>query len=155
MIICNRRNLLDYQGSLPGIGNALKTLEGLGPSPRPCRVEFESGFLFIQEGDTAIVEDGTFEAHRRHIDVQVMLKGCERVLWSDLEDLDPDDDYDPVKDKQVLSGEGAVSFDVPEGMCWAAFPDDAHMACRDPGERTRFLKAVIKLEIPHGGSKEA
>lgn len=155
MIICKSECLRNYAGSLPGIGAALEALESLGTDPRPCRVAFEDGYLFIQEGMTAPVEAGMFEAHRKYIDVQVLLKGCERILWNDLKALAPEGGYNEKTDKLVLTGSGAIAMDIPAGMAWAAFPEDAHMACRDPGRQSRFLKAVIKLEIPHGGTKEA
>lgn len=154
MIICKRTRLRSYDGVLPGIGAALDALASLGADPKPCRVEFKGGYLFIQEGRTAPVEDGMFEAHRRHIDVQVLLRGCERVLWNDLGCLEEEGGYSVEKDKQALSGEAALSFDVPAGMAWAAFPEDGHMACRDPGRQESFLKAVIKLEAPKGTGKE-
>ncbi len=155
MIICKRERLRTYEGALPGIGAALDALASLGDAPKPCRVEFKGGYLFIQEGKTAPVEEGMFEAHRRYIDVQVLLKGCERVLWNDLDCLAPEGAYSDEKDKLALTGDAALSFDVPAGMAWAAFPEDGHMACRNPGRQERFLKAVIKLEVPSDMAKEA
>ncbi|MGN0908824.1 MAG: YhcH/YjgK/YiaL family protein, partial [Succinivibrio sp.] len=81
------------------------------------------------------------------------LYGCERVFWNDIGNMAPKGAYDEAKDKLALEGEAALSADILPSTCWAAFPEDAHMACRDMGERRDFLKAVIKLEIPKG--KEA
>ena len=88
MIIDRVENMEYYESILPGLKNGLKTLREL-PSRVVGRYEFEGGFLMIQEGDTKPMDEGTFEAHRKYVDVQIMLEGCEELAWEDRSKLVP------------------------------------------------------------------
>ena len=78
MIIDRIKNIEYYETILPGLKNGLNTLRQL-PSQEVGRYEFEGGFLMIQEGTTKPMSEGTFEAHRKYVDVQIMLQGCEEL----------------------------------------------------------------------------
>lgn len=48
------------------------------------RYEFDGGYFMVQKGTTRPLEEGTFEAHRRYIDVQIVVEGSEELAWEDL-----------------------------------------------------------------------
>ena len=147
MIIDSCGHFDDYKPLLRGIGEALSALRELGSDPGVGRYEFEGGYFMIQEGKTRSVDDGDFEAHRRYLDVQVILKGSEVVAWSDTAGLSESLPYDGEKDKVMFSGKPQHTDLIKEGMFWVAFPHDAHKACRDLGEGYSYKKAVIKLPV--------
>ncbi|MCR5625841.1 MAG: YhcH/YjgK/YiaL family protein [Lachnospiraceae bacterium] len=147
MIIDKYSLVSNYREMLPHLDNAVKVLESLGKDPKVGRYEFEGGYFMIQEGDTVDISEGDYEAHRRYIDVQVILKGSELVAWDDIEDLKVSKTYDNIKDFEMLSGDVKHVFKIDEGMFWVAFPSDAHKACKDMGEKTHYKKAVVKLPV--------
>lgn len=46
------------------------------------------------------MDEGTFEAHRRYIDVQIVAEGCEELAWADVSDLKTVIPYDKDKDAE-------------------------------------------------------
>ena len=101
----------------------------------------------VQEGETRPVSDGDFEAHRKYIDVQIILKGQELVAWADTSLLETSVPYDETKDKIMYSGEPAQCNVIKEKMVWAAFPNDAHKACRELDTHAHYKKIVMKLPV--------
>jgi ATP diphosphatase len=56
--------------------------------------------------------------------------------------------YDEAKDKIMYAGEPAECNTIRSGMFWAAFPADAHKACRNTGStQTSYRKIVMKLPV--------
>ncbi|MCR5085341.1 MAG: YhcH/YjgK/YiaL family protein [Succinivibrionaceae bacterium] len=147
MIIDTLKNIGKYEALLPGLGNGLKAVAALGPRPEPQRVEFDGGFLFVQHGSLRPMEDGTYEAHRKRIDVQIILEGFECIAWEDLSALKVTVPYNPEKDREDLEGPCAHTMRIDAGMAWAAFPQDAHKACRHLGAGGDFIKVVMKLNV--------
>ena len=147
MIIDRCEHFENYSQLLKGLDGALTALKDLGSDPAVGRYEFEGGYLMIQEGKTRSVDDGDFEAHRKYLDVQVVLKGAEVVAWSDKAGLSESAPYDSDKDKIMFTGKPEHTNCIKEGMFWVAFPHDAHKACRDLGEGYSYKKAVIKLPV--------
>lgn len=62
-------------------------------------------YAIIQEYDTKPFEDGKFEAHREHIDIQYIICGEEYIGYAPLHSLEPIDQYNPEKDKVNLNGD--------------------------------------------------
>ncbi|RHP45002.1 YhcH/YjgK/YiaL family protein [Clostridium sp. AF32-12BH] len=147
MIIDRIENIGYYESVLPGLSNGLKTLKQLA-SLESGRHEFEGGFLMIQEGDTKPMEEGTFEAHRSYVDVQIMLRGCEELAWEEYHKLNSVIPYNEEKDQERLDGEKKHVVLISEGMFFAAFPQDGHKAVSHTVEQHHYVKAVMKLRIP-------
>lgn len=147
MIIDRTENITKYGKMLPGLEAGLARLKELGNRPAVGRYEFEGGFFMIQEGDTTPAENGDFEAHRKYIDVQIILEGSEYVIWENISKLESSVPYDEQKEREMFKGEVVHSFRIDEGMTWVAFPQDAHKACKDLGNKTHYLKVVMKLPV--------
>ena len=147
MIIDRIENIEYYESILPGLKNGLSTLRQL-PSQEVGRYEFEGGFLMIQEGTTKPMCEGTFEAHRKYVDVQIMLHGCEELAWEEYNLLNSVIPYNEEKDQERLDGERKHSMLISEGMFFAAFPQDGHKAVSHTDEQHHYRKAVMKLRLP-------
>lgn len=147
MIIDKTENLSMYKNLLPNLEAGLQAVQALGSNMEVGKYDFEGGYFMIQEGETRPVEDGDYEAHRKYLDVQIMVSGGEQVAWSDATDLAESGEYDMAKDKVMFSGAADHVFLVSEGMSWVAFPHDAHKACRDTGKKMHYKKIVMKLPI--------
>ena len=147
MIIDRIKNIEYYESILPGLKNGLNTLRLLPPQ-EVGRYEFEGGFLMIQEGTTKPMSEGTFEAHRKYVDVQIMLHGCEELAWEEYDLLNSLVPYNEEKDQERLDGERNHSMLISAGMFFAAFPQDGHKAVSHTDEQHHYRKAVMKLRLP-------
>lgn len=88
-----------------------------------------------------------FEAHRRFIDIQVVLSGCETLYWAPLSSLSGRVDYDDAKDISFHDGPAGLAVPLSPGWFTVLFPDDAHKpGCVAPGAGpARVRKLVIKV----------
>lgn len=146
MIVDSIKHIRDYEALLPGIGAGMDFVEA-HPSLAVGRYEFEGGYLMVQEGVTTAMGEGTYEAHRRYIDVQIILEGSEEVAWAERDGLDVVVAYDDAKDAERLDGPRDHSILVDEGMFWAALPHDAHRPCAHTDLAHRYRKIVMKLPV--------
>ncbi len=149
MIIDTLDRIDTYRPVLRGIDEGLAAVRALGGDPQVGRYEFDGGYFMIQEGTTRDIPDGDFEAHRKYIDVQIILKGRETVAWSDIRCLTESVPYLDDKDKVMYAGEPAQCNTIGEGMFWAAFPQDGHKACRhmEAEAPAAYKKVVMKLPV--------
>jgi len=146
MIVDSLSHIRDYESLLPSIGAGMDFVEA-HPELAVGRYEFDGGYLMVQEGVTTALSEGTFEAHRRYIDVQIILAGSEEVAWAERDSLDVTVAYDDAKDAERLDGPRDHAILVSEGMFWAAFPHDAHRPCAHTSEARSYRKIVMKLPV--------
>lgn len=146
MIVDHVDRLLFYHQLLPNLEAGVAALKSRSRW-EPGRYEFEGGYFMLQEGETKPMEEGTYEAHRKYIDVQIVLKGCEELAWRDYRELTPVIPYNPDKDQERLDGPRDHVILITEGMFYAVFPQDGHKAVSHTKEPHQFVKAVIKLPV--------
>ena len=146
MIIDSISHIRDYAALLPCLEVGLAAM-GDGSALEVGRHEFEGGFLLVQEGETTPLDEGTFEAHRKFIDVQFVLEGAEEIAWQEYGDLACAIPYDDATDKERLDGSREHHMLVSAGMFWAAFPHDGHKAISHVGEPHAYRKVVMKLPV--------
>ena len=94
---------------------------------------------------TRVPENGVWEAHRRYIDLQVMVEGAERICYAPLSRLAPGA-YDEAKDFWRLSGEGD-SVTLPNGSFMLLWPTDGHMPCLAVDKPESIKKVVVKIAV--------
>lgn len=145
MIVDRIEYAAEYTGRLPHLADALALIR---ENPGTGKHTFPGGYLMRQEGQTKSLREGSYEAHRTYIDVQLLTEGQEIILWDRLENMTEITPYDPQTDKQTLQGQGSI-LEMKPGMFCILFPSDAHTACRHlDGEGPSFYtKYVIKLEM--------
>ena len=101
----------------------------------------------VQKGITRPILEGTFEAHRKYIDVQMILDGSEEVVWENIRNLETTVPYNAEKDVQRLTGNREHVIKITKGMFYAAFPHDGHQPVAHTGEVQSFRKIVLKLPV--------
>ena len=146
MIIDKFDNIRFYSCMLNNLENGLQAVEALR-NPESGKYEFDGGFFMVQKGDTKPMAEGTFEAHRKYVDVQIVLEGSEEMAWADLEDLREEGEYDGDKDKAAYTGSEENTMKITAGMCYIAFPHDGHKAVRHTAEQQSYTKIVMKLPV--------
>jgi biofilm protein TabA len=138
-------NLVEYNSLNPKIGNGLKKFNEIEIDYNK-RFEFDGGYLFFQEGTTTHIDEGTFEAHKKYIDIQIVLDGSEYVAWAPIDQLEVDVAYNVEKDVVRLNGNPETTMKINKGMAYICLPHDGHKALKYIDKATNYKKAVIKIE---------
>lgn len=148
MIIDKIDRLTDYQALLPKLPQALAAVKEHQDSfEEGVRYPFDGGVVFFQKGETKPLSEAQFEAHRKFIDVQLVLEGAEYMALTDHSEVEVAIPYDEGKDVEKYSGQTQHIMKVSAGMGYVCFPRDVHKAVFHLDESLAFTKAVIKLEI--------
>ena len=102
-------------------------------------------YAIVQEYATLELMQGAWEAHRRHIDLQYVVSGTERIGYAHRNRLAPGH-YDQERDLLRLSGEGDFLTLGPGGFM-LLFPDDAHMPRIAVATPAMVRKVVVKIVL--------
>ncbi len=100
----------------------------------------------VNEYDTKPVEKGLWEAHEKYIDIQYIVRGSERMGWTDIERLHVSKEYDEARDVVFLDGNGDLIL-VPEGSFVIFFPHDGHMPMIAADSPAQVRKVVVKVAL--------
>ena len=103
-------------------------------------------FVLVSDYDTRQPADTFWEAHRRHVDVQFVQSGSERIAYGDIArfELDP---YDAERDLIVARGECERFVEVGAGEFVILFPHDVHMPGLTGQAVQSVRKAVVKVRL--------
>lgn len=146
MIIDNIKNINMYEVIVPGISEAFAQIQGT-QSLEDKRYELENGYFMVQSGETKPIQNGTFESHRRYIDVQILLEGHEELAWNDITNLHEAVPYDEAKDVVRWDGEKEHTILISKGMFYIMFPNDGHKAVSHTEKAYTYRKIVLKLPV--------
>ena len=144
MIICPWKDIMRYAPALPGLEEAVAAVNAL--------TDYEAKTYPLSDGNRFFVAVGTTkapdlaEAHRKYLDIQYIVKGKEVMGWADLADCQPAGDFNEEKDVGRYDGDFEF-ITIPEGVCYVAFPEDAHMPGRHLDVPNDFVKVVVKLKV--------
>ena len=144
MIICPWKDIMKYASLLPGIEEAVEAIAAL-ENYEPATHQLSGGNRFIVMGGTTI-EPGVAEAHRKYLDIQYIVKGKEVMGWADLADCQLVGEFNEAKDVGKYTGPFEY-MTINEGICYVAFPEDAHMPGRHLDVPNDFVKVVVKLKV--------
>lgn len=89
--------------------------------------------------------DAKLECHRRYIDIQLVLAGCDEMGWRALGDCrEPLAAYQAEKDIQFFRDPPASWIATPPGAFCIFFPEDAHAPLVSGGE---IHKVILKVAV--------
>jgi biofilm protein TabA len=110
----------------------------------PIRGEDEI-FALVQRYTPQMRKDAVFEAHRKYIDVQLVIEGVEQMWWVPLSQSKETSRYDDEKDfaSYVASEALPASLLVSAGMFAIFMPHDAHK----PGIAIKGLPGEVKKVV--------
>lgn len=118
-------------------------------------VDFEKGthiidgddiFVNIVEYDTCEKEERFWEAHKKYIDVHLMLNGCERIDLNFIENLEQKT-YEKENDFLPLKGDNNGYVELRDGDFLICYPEDAHMTAIKVNEKEPIKKAIFKVIV--------
>jgi YhcH/YjgK/YiaL family protein len=130
---------------------AFRFLKTLSADSEEQRYELGNGIYAVVESYMTKPETkGRLEAHRKFIDIQMLLTGREKIGWHNIKDLSIETPYDSEKDIMFFAPTSPVaSFtEIENSTFMLLFPEDAHMP-QIQTEKTpeKVKKVVVKIPI--------
>ena len=150
MIFGQLDELKFYKGLSSGLDKAIETIESgkyrdgyIGKN----EIDGDKVFFNVQECQTKKIENCFFEAHKKYMDIHIILEGEEGIGYSLKNDLKEKSFYDEEKDFMVLEGEEKYRFEMNNKNFLIVFPEEPHMPLisLDNEEKT-IKKVVFKIE---------
>ena len=145
MIVCPWKDIKKYAALLPGIEEAFDAVNALTEYENKKNYPLSDGNRFFVAVETT-KEPALAEAHRKYLDIQYIVKGKEVMGWADLADCTLEGEFNEDKDVGKYSGDFEY-MTINEGVCYVAFPEDAHMPGRHLDVPNDFVKVVVKLKV--------
>ncbi|MBC5996535.1 DUF386 domain-containing protein [Romboutsia ilealis] len=146
MIVDKIDNILFYKPMVNNLEAGIKAIKEI-KILEEGKYTFEGGYFMIQKGDTKPMDEGTFEAHRKYVDIQIVVEGSEEIAWADISELKTVNIYDSVKDVERLDGDKSHNILISKGMFYIAFPHDGHKPVSHIKQRLNYTKIVMKLLV--------
>jgi len=105
----------------------------------------EELFAIVEQVPGKTKEMAKLEAHRRYIDIQLVLEGDEQMGWKPLEDcLNPVSEHSDEKDIRFFHDAPASWIAVPPDHFCIFFPEDAHAPLVGSGQ---IKKVIFKVAV--------
>jgi len=107
-------------------------------------------FAIVQEYTPKNESEGKFEAHKKYIDIQYIIKGEEKMGFGDINNFSESTEYNKEKDIVFLSQNeiGKPDFvEVKENEFVIFTPQDAHMPSIAANSFENVKKTVVKVLV--------
>lgn len=101
-------------------------------------------FALVQRYTSKPLNEGKWEAHRKYIDLQMVVQGVEQIGYVSIDQLEAQP-YNAEKDVIWLSGTAGQRFTLPSGHFTLLWPGDAHMPGLVADAPSDVLKVVVKI----------
>lgn len=125
--------------------NILEFLFNLSENTPNGRYEIdENTYANIEEYETKPIEKGLPEAHKRYIDIQILLSGTERLDFTNIEGLTIQKEYNEEKDIEFFDNPRLMnSVYLQNGYFALLYPHDAHRPQMQAFEKPELVKKVV------------
>ena len=111
-------------------------------------IDGDHSYAMVMTYDTAASEELKFEAHKKYIDIQLMLEGVEFMDISLDKSLDVDTPYSERNDVALFkSPEHFTSVFLESGNFAVLYPHDIHQPGRKVGDSKQVRKMVLKVSV--------
>lgn len=134
----------------PHIAAGLDFLATVAPDTPDGRypIRGDEVFALVQGYHTAPGTEKRFEAHRRHLDIQLVAAGRERILYAPADALEVETPYEEESDVLFFREPGVSSSLLLTPGHFAIFhPADAHKPGCMAGRRDEVRKVVVKVRV--------
>jgi len=151
MVADTLANLGIYSPLNPYIEKAAEYIEAFQKQPAAdgrYPLDGDRFFVIVQRYATSSRKGKHFEAHRKYIDLQAVLKGRETIAWAPLEELSEiSEEFSKGGDIAFYDGKERMAVKLREGWFALLFPGDAHIPCVALGKPAEVVKLVFKIRM--------
>ena len=131
----------------------LRSIDPVSMQPAKGVQKWSHALANIQDLDLRTPENTQWEQHRRHIDLQWVVTGSERLaITRDTTILDPRNQYNEKKDvqnfrfKKAPAPDQYILLDSEPRRFYLFFPSDVHECCGIAKQPGTVRKVVVKIE---------
>lgn len=109
-------------------------------------IDGNSVYASVQTYETKL--DAKYESHRNYIDIQYMIKGCEKIGITDLNNCKTCIPYDSERDLEFYDINCKEEFiELPAKTFVVFYPHDAHKPSIAIDKQTNVKKVVVKVAL--------
>ena len=145
MILCPFKELRRYAAVIPGLEEAIETIEKL-PNWEAATYPLSCGKVVVSSGSSKPLEGAVLEAHAKFLDIQYILEGSEVMGWAPTDSLTLQGEFNREQDYGLYTGD-SIPVTVPAGYCYVVFPEDAHAPGKHLDTPLNYTKIVVKLAL--------
>ncbi len=110
-------------------------------------IDDENIFALVQEYVTKNSSEVNWESHRKYIDVQFILRGTEKIGYSQRDALTLIEDFGADNDIAFYTGpRNYTDITLSEGMFAVFYPGEAHLPCCISETASKVKKIVFKIK---------
>lgn len=145
MIIDSLDNASAYANAHPRFKAAFQFLLDTPLATAECGrydIDGDNIYAMIQEPTLKPKTEAKLEAHRKYIDIQLVISGEETMGWSPVQSCGNDLGFNEAKDCGFFGDVPMAWFPVRPGSFAVFFPHDAHAPCIGMGTAR---KVVVKI----------
>lgn len=117
------------------------------------RYDLDQGiYINVEEYKTYPRRERQYEAHKKYVDLQIVIRGEEKICVEEEETLRSAVKYDPCRDVAFYHNDvPGTEYTMKAGDCLVLFPRDGHMPCLNAreNESVPVKKAVVKVPVTH------
>ena len=113
------------------------------------KYELEGGaYVSVQEYTTKARSEAKYEAHKKFIDIQLILSGRELIAVTPIEKMEIKDEYNETKDVMFFQhNDECTDYVLDAGDFLILYPQDVHMPGVCVNERSLVRKIVVKVPV--------
>jgi len=142
MIFDKLENISKYNLNLEFVLQDLKTQDFAKGKFNICEPQF---FGIGLEYTTQPANKALWEAHRKYLDIHVILEGEELIQIADIKSMDEDSAYED--DFQLFKGNPGQTIHMREGYFLVLFPNEVHKTSIQTTKISFVRKKVFKVLI--------
>jgi len=124
----------------------LNTIDFKAVQPGKYEIMNDEIFAIVSAYETKNKEEDLWEAHKKYIDIQYIVKGIERIGYCNLDRFKVTQEYDHNLDVVLGQAEGDLIV-LHEGDFMILFPQDAHKPGNSDNRKSKVKKVVVKVRI--------
>ncbi|AYE34939.1 YhcH/YjgK/YiaL family protein [Clostridium septicum] len=110
------------------------------------KIDGDNMFVNVVEYETQNKEDRFWEAHKKYIDIHLMIEGKEKIQVNSIENLEAKE-YEEKNDFVSLEGLESGYVTLRKGDFLICYPEDAHMTAIKVDNTEKVKKAIFKVII--------
>ena len=116
-------------------------------NPVEVKIDQDNIFAICQTYETKDIGLAKMEGHKKYIDIQYIHKGVEQILFSPINRIVKEDDYDSERDLHFPKVADFSSLRLTAGMGCILYPEDLHAPCISVDAPSIVEKIVIKVKV--------
>ena len=111
-------------------------------------VDGDNLFYLVQRYQTKSLSEGKHEAHKKYIDIQLVVSGSEIIGFESLADQKVESPYSEEKDAGFyFPSDKMTKLKISAGRFCVLHPHDLHMPCRTESSPQDVVKVVVKVKV--------